>query len=256
MSTKISEEEQFHFRLIPAEQIRGGIVCFLFIMLIPVLVTLAAPMMSVYFYVAVGVWVAMLLWGVGLSTNPYRAEVSFVLYLGIYGLALAITCQAAILKMMYDMAGVESIGYGLSSVGVMLLLLVAFYVLHIRALQQRTYQTMERNGKLGRTGKAAFLLAGIGYTAYYIIVAVTGDLGGFVMGMAAFSILLILGLYMAVVFIHRYNFILNHMDELKAHYPVLGLPKENRNAAYLNKMNQGNKASLSQRKSKKRRGSL
>ena len=28
MSAKISEEEQFHFRLIPAEQIRGGIVCF------------------------------------------------------------------------------------------------------------------------------------------------------------------------------------------------------------------------------------
>lgn len=255
MSSKISEEEQFHFRLIPAGQIRGGIVCFLFIMLIPALVTLAAPMMSLYFYVAAGLLATMLIWGAGLSLDPYRAEVGFVLYLGIYGLALAITCQAAILKMMYDMAGVDSAGYGLSSIGIMLLLLVVFYILHRRALQHRAYQSMERNGSIGRTGKAAFLFAGIGYTGYYIIVAVTGDLGGFVMGMAAFSVLLIVGLYMAVVFIHRYIFILNHMDQLKAHYPVLGLPKEKRNAAYVNKMNQGQKAPVSQKKSKKRRGS-
>ena len=83
-----------------------------------------------------------LLWGIGLSANPYRSEVGFVLYLGIYGLALAVTCQIAILKMMYDMAGVESILYGLSSVAVMLLLLLVFYVLHFRALQQGTYQSM------------------------------------------------------------------------------------------------------------------
>lgn len=254
MSAKISEEEQFHFRLIPAEQIRGGIVCFLFIMLIPALVTLAAPMMSVYLYVAAAVWVVMLLWGIGLSANPYRSEVGFVLYLGIYGLALAVTCQIAILKMMYDMAGVESILYGLSSAAVMLLLLLVFYVLHFRALQQGTYQSMERNGSVGKAGKAALLFAAIGYTAYYVVVAVTGDLGGFVMGMAAFSVLLILGLYMAVVFIHRYTFIQNNMDKLKAHYPVLGLPKEQRNAASLNKMNQGRTPAAPHRKSKKRRG--
>lgn len=256
MSTKISEEEQFHFRLIPAEQIRGGIVCFLFIMLIPALVTLAAPMMSVYFYAAAAVWAVMLLWGIGLSVNPYRSEVGFVLYLGIYGLALAVTCQLAILKMMYDMAGVDSMGYGLSSIAVMLLLLVVFYILHFRALQQGTYQSMERKDGVGKAGKAALLLAAIGYTGYYVVVAVTGDLGGFVMGMAAFSVLLILGLYMAVVFIHRYRFIQNNMDKLKAHYPVLGLPKEQRNAAFLNKMNQGRTPAAPHRKSKKRRGSL
>ncbi|EFU42142.1 hypothetical protein PVOR_11549 [Paenibacillus vortex V453] len=88
MGTKISEEALFHFRLIPAEQIRGGIVCFLFIMLIPALVTLSEPMMSIYFYIACAVWGAMLLWGVGLSLNPYQSEVGFVLYLGLYGLAL------------------------------------------------------------------------------------------------------------------------------------------------------------------------
>lgn len=224
---------------------------FLFIMLIPALVTLAAPMMSVYMYVAAAVWVVMLLWGIGLSANPYRSEVGFVLYLGIYGLALAVTCQIAILKMMYDMAGVESILYGLSSAAVMLLLLLVFYVLHFRALQQGTYQSMERNGSVG---KAALLFAAIGYTAYYVVVAVTGDLGGFVMGMAAFSVLLILGLYMAVVFIQRYMFIQNNMDKLKAHYPVLGLPKEQRNAAFLNKMNQGRTPAAPHRKSKKRRG--
>lgn len=254
MSAKISEEEQFHFRLIPAEQIRGGIVCFLFIMLIPALVTLAAPMMSVYMYVAAAVWVVMLLWGIGLSVNPYRSEVGFMLYLGIYGLALAVTCQIAILKMMYDMAGVESILYGLSSAAVMLLLLLVFYVLHFRALQRGTYQSMERNGSVGKAGKAALLFASIGYAAYYVVVAITGDLGGFVMGMAAFSVLLILGLYMAVVFIHRYMFIQNNMDQLKAHYPVLGLPKEQRNAAFLNKMNQGRTPAPPHRKSKKRRG--
>ena len=85
---------------------------------------------------------------------------------------------------------------------------------------------MERNGGVGKAGKAALLFAAIGYTAYYVVVAVTGDFGGFVMGMAAFSVLLILGLYMAVVFIHRYMFIQNNMDKLKAHYPVLGLPKK------------------------------
>ena len=73
------------------------------------------------------------------------------------------------------------------------------------------------------------------------------------MGMAAFSVLLILGLYMAVVFIHRYMFIQNNMDKLKAHYPVLGLPKK-RNAAFLNKMNQGRTPAAPHRKSKKRRG--
>lgn len=75
-----------------------------------------------------------------------RSEVGFVLYLGIYGLALAVTCEIAILKMMYDMAGVESIGYGLSSAAVMLLLLLVFYACHFRALQQGTYQSMERKG--------------------------------------------------------------------------------------------------------------
>ena len=99
---------------------------FLFIMLIPALVTLAAPMMSVYVCMRRCGWLS--LWGIGLSANPYRSEVGFVLYLGIYGLALAVTCQIAILKMMYDMAGVESILYGLSSVAVMLLLLLVFYV--------------------------------------------------------------------------------------------------------------------------------
>lgn len=254
MSAKISKEEQFHFRLIPAEQIRGGIVCFLFIMLIPALVTLAAPMMSVYMYVAAAVWGVMLLWGIGLSVNPYRSEVGFVLYLGIYGLALAVACQIAILKMMYDMAGVESILYGLSSAAVMLLLLLVFYVLHFRALQQGTYQSMERSGSVGKAGKAALLFAATGYTAYYVVVAIIGDLGGFIMGMAAFSVLLILGLYMAVVFIHRYMFIQNNMDKLRAHYPVLGLPKEQRNAAFLNKMNQGRTPAAPHRKSKKGRG--
>lgn len=254
MGTKISGEELFHFRLIPAEQIRGGIACFLFIMLIPALVTLATPMMSVYFYIAGAAWAAMLLWGIGLSLNPYRSEVSFVLYLGIYGLALAVTCQVAILKMMYDMAGVDSMGYGLSSVAVTLLVLVLFYALHFRALQQGTYQSMERQGGAGKAGKAALLFAAIGYTGYYLAVAVIGDIGRFVMGMAAFSVLLTLGLYMAVVFIHRYIFIQNHMDKLKEHYPVLGLPKEQRNAAYLNKMNQGRKPLAPHRQSKKRRG--
>lgn len=89
---------------------------------------------------------------------------------------------------------------------------------------------MERKGGVGKAGKAALLFAAIGYTGYYMVVAVTGDLGGFVMGMAAFSVLLILGLYMAFVFIHRYRFIQNNMDKLKAHYPLLGLPKEQPNA--------------------------
>lgn len=60
MSTKLMEESS-HFRLIPAQQIRGGVICFLFIMIIPVLVTLAEPMMSVYFYTAGAIWGAMLL---------------------------------------------------------------------------------------------------------------------------------------------------------------------------------------------------
>ncbi|MPY20548.1 hypothetical protein [Paenibacillus glucanolyticus] len=254
MGTKISEEALFHFRLIPAEQIRGGIVCFLFIMLIPALVTLSEPMMSIYFYIACAVWGAMLLWGIGLSLNPYQSEVGFVLYLGLYGLALAVTCQVAILKMMYHMAGVDSIGYGLSSVAVMLLLLVLFYFLHFRALQQGAYQSMERQGRVGKAGKVAMLFAAIGYTGYYLAVAVIGDIGRFVMGMAAFSILLILGLYLAVVFIHRYFFIQSHMDQLKEHYPVVGLPKEQRNAAYLNKMKQGRAPAVPHRPSKKRRG--
>jgi len=44
------------------------------------------------------------------------------------------------------------------------------------------------------------------------------------------------------------------MDKLKAHYPVLGLPKEQRNAAFLNKMNQGRTPAAPHRRSKKRRG--
>ncbi|WP_106768274.1 hypothetical protein [Paenibacillus faecalis] len=252
MSTKLMEES-FHFRLIPAQQIRGGVICFLFIMIIPVLVTLAEPMMSVYFYTAGAIWGAMLLWGIVLSVNPYRYEVAFVLYLGIYGAGLAIICQIAILKMMYDMAGIKSIGYGISSVAVMLLL-VTFYILHFRALSQGAYSSTERQGEVGKAGKAALLLAAIGYTGYYIAVAVLGDIGGFTMGMAAFSVLLVLGLYMAVVFIHRYIYIQNHVEQLKAHYPVLGLPKEQRTAKHLTQLNQERTTSISQRHHKQRRG--
>lgn len=179
------------------------------------------------------------------------------MYLGIYGAGLAIICQIAILKMMYDMAGIKSIGYGISSVAVMLLLLVTFYILHFRALSQGAYSSKERQGevgKAGKAGKAALLLAAIGYTGYYIAVAVLGDIGGFTMGMAAFSVLLVLGLYMAVVFIHRYIYIQNHVEQLKAHYPVLGLPKEQRTAKHLTQLNQERTTSISQRHHKQRRG--
>lgn len=251
----ISEEERFHFRLIPAEQIRGGIVCFLFILLIPALVTLASPIMSPYFYAACAIWAVMLIWGIGLGSNPYRSEVAFVLFMGVFGLALAFTCQIAVLKMMYDLAGLTGIGYGASSLGGMVLLFGVFYTLHFRTLQKGAYQSMERKGGVGKAGRVALLCAGIGHAAYYIAVAVIGDLGSFVMGMAAFTVLLVLGIYMAVVFIHRYLFIRQHMDKLKAHYPVLGMPKEQRTAAHLTKMNGGSGQQPAHRTRKKRRGS-
>ncbi|MGG1880634.1 hypothetical protein ABDI30_24160 [Paenibacillus cisolokensis] len=254
MDISEKEQERFHFRLIPPEQIRGGVVCFLLIMLIPLLVTLAAPMLSPYLYSAAILYAVMLGWGVVISVNPYRYEAVFTLYMGIYGAALAVTSEIAILKMMYDIARVESPWYGASSVILMAAAGLLFGLLHIRAVRRGTYQEMERKG-LNRAGKAALLLASIGYLAYYLATAFFGELGSMVLGMAGFSVLLIFGLYVAVVFIHRYLFIRRNMDKLRALYPALGLPKEEREAAYMRARNEAQATAKRHRQSKKRRRS-
>lgn len=220
---KVDPIIQSYLNLQSTSQNRGNVLCFvlLFLDFIGMMPIISVPFSMPYF-LATGIPVLLInLWAIPFVVNPEKYEQPYYLFIGVYGIVNTYVYYVAIQKMLYLNLDVQ--GTLPFMVGAILLIGLLIFVnwLNLKALYSGTYYRLQ-NSKKGNIG----LIAGIPGLSYvigqFLLTFFTSDEAVFSMMIILLSILSIVTAYMSI-YIHRYFFILKHMEDVKKLYPNFGM---------------------------------
>ncbi|WP_079527539.1 hypothetical protein [Halobacillus hunanensis] len=164
-------------------------------------------------------------WSVLYIIAPYRYELSFVLFYGVWGLLTSFVHFLVIQKFLYNIVQFESLGF--FYVGLI------FYLLSVSSVLVMQHLTLLDNFKIqegpGTWPKWVAVIPGFSYLfAQFVFTAIqSGDIKSLIF-VGALTLVTIYPI-LAVKLIHQYFFLIKYKEELMVKYPVLGRPKKSRN---------------------------
>ncbi|NYF23609.1 hypothetical protein [Sporosarcina sp. JAI121] len=189
---------------------------------------LLAEPFSFEFLLAAVIPTALLhIWAIIYIVDPYRFELSYYLFFGIYGIVNTYVLFLVIQKFLYYHLRVSSKFPFIFGIVLFLGLLLFMNGVNYKALHSGTYYKLQ-NKKAGNTTWIV-TASGIGYVvAQMIITFIFSESIKMIIILFLYSLLTVLTAYFSTS-IHRYIFLRKNRAALKKVYPHFGLPKNQRN---------------------------
>lgn len=207
---------------------RGNVVLFvaLFLDFFGLLPLVGEPFSLPFFLLGAIPLFVMNVWGIVYIINPYKYEHSYYFFMGVLGIVTTFVYFVAIQKMLYlnlDTKGMFPVIAG----GVLFIILLGgMNWLNIKALYTGTYARLQRH----ETSRLQFGMpvAGISYIiGQILIMSVKGETAHFSVMIVLLSLLSVVTAFLSI-YLHRYYYIRQNLEEVKRVYPEFNIPKEAR----------------------------
>ncbi|MFJ7932763.1 hypothetical protein [Sporosarcina sp. NPDC096371] len=211
----------------PRENRRNIITFFiLFLDFLGIFPLLGDPFSYDFFIAALIPTVLLHIWAIIYIVDPYRFELSYYLFFGIYGIVNTYVLFLVIQKFLYFHLNVESKVPFLLGVLFLIGLLLAVNWINLKALYNGTYHKLQTK----KSGNFSWIMAasGLGYVlAQVMLTLIFNNSIKMMIIIIVLSLLSILPAYFSTS-IHRYIFIRNNKDDLMKVYPQFALSKGER----------------------------
>lgn len=227
MNKKMDYVTKSHLHFQGPEENRSNIVMFFLLLLyfFGLFPLIGYPVSKGYLLTAIIPVVIITLWGLPHVVNPYKYEVSYHLFFGVYGLVNTFVFFLVIQKLVYMDFQATSILVFPVSVLLYLVLFMGINISSILALHKENHHTRkQKNTKHYFWEVAGSSIYVIGQLIIAIVYANSFYLFVVTLGIAFLSII-------TVFFstnIHKYFYIRKHIDQVKEIYPQFGLSKAER----------------------------
>jgi len=214
--------------LTPKENRRNVITFFLlFLDFFGIFPLLAEPFSHEFLLAAIIPTALLHIWAIIYIVNPYRFELSYYLFFGIYGIVNTYVLFLVIQKFLYLHLQVSSKYPFIFGIVLFLSLLLIMNWINYKALHSGTYHKLQNK----EAGNASWIVtaSGIGYIlAQMIMTFIFSESIKMIIIIFLYSLFSVLTAYFSTS-IHRYIFLSNNEETLKKVYPHFGLPKNQRN---------------------------
>ena len=208
---------------------RRNVIGFLFICMdfIGLLPLLSIPFFAPLFWAGLFPIICIHLWALFYIIAPYKFEMSYYLYLGVFGIVNTFVYYLVIQKFLYIHIGVEGNVYYVIGLLLMILLLISIQIMNMKMLYSGTYTKLQ-NGESTFNVNVIVASSSFGYIiAQFLMSSLITDSAYMIVIVTAYSILSIVTAYLST-FIHRYIFIRNNYEKVIESYPDFGKPKISR----------------------------
>ncbi|AOV06592.1 hypothetical protein [Sporosarcina ureilytica] len=223
----IDEITASYLNLQTPKENRGNVLFFVlfFLNFIGLLPLIGDPFVYSFFIIAFIPTMIINIWGILYVIDPYRFELSYYLYLGIYSVVNVFVYSLVLAKLMVTQFGVQ----GIFSIVLILLVMNSLPLimnwLNVRLLYSGTYLKLQ-TGKWKTPTWALFLIAspGVGYVIYGLVNSFGNEIA--IRGLfflCIFVLSIIVAFFSASI--HRYFFLKRNIEAVRKVYPAFGRPK-------------------------------
>lgn len=206
---------------------RSNVLCFvlLFLNFFGLLPLIGEPFIYSYFIIGIIPAAIVNVWGILYVVNPYRFELSYYLYMGIYGIVNVFIYSLVLAKLLAAQLGVE----GTFSLVLTLLVINSLPFImnwvNYRLLYSGTYFQWQS----GKRKIPAFMLVlmsspGAGYFIYILVNSYGSDTAIWALFFVCLFAMSIIVAYFSCS-IHRYFFLKRNIETVLKLYPDFGQPK-------------------------------
>ncbi|MBM7643978.1 hypothetical protein JOD45_000169 [Scopulibacillus daqui] len=230
---KLSEKShEFYLRIVPGGMIRNGTLASLLLLNLTGLLSLIYSPSAFYFYLSIIPMILGDLFGLLFIIAPYKYELLFVLYTGLFGVFSSLTCfSCSQVLMIHDLKLRDQ---WIPIINLLLLIIsgVLMYIFHFRAL----YNDYYANTSSVVSFPLISIVTGIGYLSTQVFTVLFHNVNvediSLIIALEAWSV----GGLLISTCIHKYFYMLQHKKELIEKEPDLGMTKKERFRKFGSKM--------------------
>ncbi|RIW38946.1 hypothetical protein D3H55_00925 [Bacillus salacetis] len=211
---------------------RGNILVFVLILtdLIGVLPILAQPFSWTFFWPVIIPTVLIHLAAIPLVLTPYKLELPYYLFMGIYGIFNAYLYFLVVQKLVYLHMGVQGVLPFVMGLFLLIGLLVLFQVFNLKMLYSGTYYKLQRNEMKINT-YPYLAAAGIGYViAQFLMSSFFTDSFQIIIMVVLYSLISLVPAFFSI-FLHKFFYLKKNIVSVRSLYPEFGLSKKARESA-------------------------
>ncbi|KAB8132328.1 hypothetical protein F9U64_12555 [Gracilibacillus oryzae] len=222
---------QSYLKLQSPKDHRGNIVIFLFVFLdiMGIIPIISEPFSPVFFWPTIFPIIFIHLWALLYIFAPYKFELSYYLFMGVYGIINTYVFFMVIQKFLYIYIGINTPIVFMTGIVLLVTLLIVYQIANLKLLHSGTYSKLHKN-EVKVNFSPVLAASGIGYAFSQLVLSVfSGGMTQIIILIFLFSIMSIITAFLSL-HLHKYLFIRKNMKTVRELYPWFGLAKKDRKA--------------------------